>query len=129
MRKLAKVPSQVSRMVALEIQTEIQDNFDRGLNPYGNRWRPIKESTLRRRKVERSDRTPLTDTGWGRLSITAKPGQGAGVKLAIGISYMEYHDRGRGVPKRQILPVGVLPRTWEEIWQRNLTEQAERLLR
>jgi hypothetical protein len=42
LRKLITVPSQASKLVSLEIRDLIEDEFNQGKDPYGNKWKPLK---------------------------------------------------------------------------------------
>lgn len=125
-RSLGRVPSQISRAVADDIAQEIQDNFDRGVDPFYRTWRPLAPATLRRGRTP----PPLTDTGRGRRSISVKPLGGAGITIRVGSSYMPYHQFGApNLPRRAFLPTRTLPPTWEEIFQHHLDRRAAEVWR
>lgn len=156
LRELARVPSQATAAIARDLNKEIQRNFDRGVDPYGRKWRPLAKSTLKRGRHP----PPLTDTGSGRSSVVMRPSAGAGLKLTIGVLYMLYHqfggashlrgsggsyrlrklnknfgrdrDRSSGrenPPKRSFAPFEHLPAKWLLIIGRRLEEQAKRVMR
>lgn len=89
-RKLATVPAQASARIARDLNTEIQSNFDRGVDPFGRAWKGLAKSTQEKGRHP----PPLTDTGRGRASVTAKPMAGAGVAIVVGVLYMIYHQFG-----------------------------------
>lgn len=89
-RKLAAVPSQASAQIARELNAEIQGNFDKGVDPFGRRWKRLAKSTLAKGRHP----PPLTDTRRGRESVTAKSMRGAGVMIVVGVLYMIYHQFG-----------------------------------
>jgi phage gpG-like protein len=156
LRDLARVPSQATAAIARDLNKEIQRNFDRGVDPYGRKWRTLAKSTLERGRHP----PPLTDTGHGRASVVVKPGAGAGLVITIGVIYMLYHqfggashlrgpggsyrlrrrnknfgrdaDRSPGrdnPPKRSFLPFDRMPSKWLAIITRRITEQAQRVAR
>lgn len=124
MRDLARVPSKASKRVARDISKEIQRNFDRGVDPFGRKWRALAPSTVAHGRHP----PPLTDTSKGRNSILVKPMGGAGIVITIGVLYMLYHQfggkRGRP-PKRSFLPSDKLPRGWGEIILGHIEEIAK----
>lgn len=155
-RNLAKVPSQATTAIARDLNKEIQRNFDRGVDPYGRKWRPLAESTLERGRHP----PPLTDTHEGRNSVLVTPGRGAGLKVVVGLVRMLYHqfggashlrgpggsyrrrkqnknfgrdkDRSAGrerPPKRSFLPFERMPSAWLEIIRKRIDEQARKVLR
>lgn len=90
MRELGRVPSRVSGKIAADLNREIQSNFDRGVDPFGRKWRRLAKSTVERGRHP----PPLTDTGRGRESVVAKSMRGAGVMIVVGVLYMIYHQFG-----------------------------------
>lgn len=126
-RSLGKVPSQITSGLAVDLSQEIQDNFDRGVDPYYRDWRPLAASTLARGRTP----PPLTDTGRGRRSVVVRPAKGAGIQLTVGSSYMPYHQFGAPprLPRRAFLPTRTLPPTWAEIWQSHLDARAAKVWR
>lgn len=89
-RELGRVPSQASAKVAYALNREIQNNFDRGVDPFGRKWRGLAKSTIEGGRHN----PPLTDTEQGRRSVTAKSMRGAGVMIVVGLLYMIYHQFG-----------------------------------
>lgn len=89
-RDLGRLPSKASAQVAKDLSAEIQRNFERGIDPYGKRWRPLADSTLDRGRHA----PPLTDTGHGRASVRVKSKRGAGIMIVVGVLYMIYHQFG-----------------------------------
>lgn len=138
-RDLGRVPSQASSRIAQDLNREIQNNFTRGVDPFGRKWRGLASSTIEGGRHN----PPLTDTGRGRRSVTAKSMRGAGVMIVVGVLYMIYHqfggkshlpghkrnkhfgrdkDRSSGrerPPRRSFLPQGgEFPKRWVAIIER-----------
>lgn len=116
MRSLSKVPAQLARPIADDLNKEIQRGFDRGTDPYGKKWDGLKASTLARGRFN----PPLTDTRAGRESVKIKPTGGAGLKMVIGKKYMVYHTQPKRSPRRHyvqrnFVPRDRLPDTWGAI--------------
>lgn len=84
MRDLAKIPSQVSKVIAEDLKKEIEKNMDRSVDPYGHPWP---------RRADGSA-SVLKKTGAGRASIKVVPTARAGIKITIGLLYMAYHQFG-----------------------------------
>ncbi len=121
MRKLAQVPSQVSGPYAARLRTELQRQFDRGTDPYGKAWAPLRPATIAKGRFP----PPLTDRGIGRRGVTALPMRGAGVRLQSTVGYMERHQEGtERMAARPFFPVRVLPKRWAEI----LDEEYQKVL-
>lgn len=128
MRDLARVPSKSARAVAKDLSREIQRNFDRGLDPFGRKWRTLAPSTLARGRRP----PPLTDTGKGRKSVIVRPLAGAGIRITVGVLYMLYHQFGGKngrPPKRSFLPMDTLPRGWGEIILGRLEQDAKAVIK
>jgi phage gpG-like protein len=123
---LAQVPARTARNVAERLHHEMQEEFDRGEDPYGNPWEPLAESTVDRGRSA----PPLTDTGAMRFSLEVKPLRGAGVGITIDHPALPHQTGWAGPrsdgPARPILPQGSkLPGAWEDI----LDEEIEREFR
>lgn len=111
--KLARVPSQIAGDAAKTIATEIQRQFDNGLDPYGEPWEQLADSTVARGRTP----PPLTDTWEMRDGIEVRPMPGSGISISFEVDYAIHHQYGApraNVPQRAILPpAGVLPDTWK----------------
>jgi phage gpG-like protein len=118
LRKLAGVPSRVSREVSGELRDLIEEEFDAGADPYGDSWAPILPST----EAQRSQTTlpPLSDRERMRESLRVRPARGAGVAITIddpaGIHQTGWKNGGNGSsgPARPILPRAGFPARWRE---------------
>lgn len=116
LRSLVKVPAQVARAVAAEINFEIRAGFDAGRDPYRRPWRPLAASTIKRRPWRGFP--PLTDTREGRRGVKAFPTSGAGVQITSSVAHLNVHQFGGGrLPARPFLPSGVLPAQWAARYQ------------
>jgi phage gpG-like protein len=129
MRQIATVPSRIATAVARDITQEIQDNFDRGVDPFYRSWRPLADSTLARGRHP----PPLTDTGAGRAGVAVVPRAGAGLRMVVSVGYMEIHQTGsltipNRPPRRSFLPVSKMPDTWLEIYQHHMDQEITRTL-
>lgn len=123
--RLASVPSQIAPIVAKGIKRQSEKDFNAGRDPYGKAWKPLAESTKARGRHD----PPLTDTRKGRRSWRCFPTPGAGVQITVGTGYMWRHQDGAGPPIRRFVPIGTLPKTYHDIWQKALTAQAKKVLR
>lgn len=117
MRSLAQVPSKVSGPYAARLRKELQLQFDKGVDPYGRAWSPLKPATLAKGRFP----PPLTDTRKGRKGVTALPMKGAGVRLQSTVGYMQRHQEGtENMAARPFFPVRVLPKQWAKIYDEEL---------
>ncbi len=107
-RALARVPSQAGAPAAKSLGELIQREFDAGIDPYGDAWAPLLDSTLATGRTP----PPLTDSGDLR-AVTVEPTSGAGISITLGAPYGAMHQTGtRHMQARPILPVHGLPDTW-----------------
>lgn len=125
LRKLGGVPSRASRAASEKIAEVIQDQFDAGVDPYGEPWAPLAPSTLERKQGPGI----LDETGAMRESIDVSPMSGAGVKVTIGEDYARFHQEGTSrMPARKILPEEELPDTWARAIEDAVDEAFEKTL-
>lgn len=90
-RDLGRVPSRASGKIAIDLNKEIQSNFNRGVDPFGRKWKRLAKSTIARGRKW----PPLTGkTRRGRESVVAHAMGGAGVAVVVGVLYMIYHQFG-----------------------------------
>lgn len=117
---LLSVPAKIAKPIAKDIGKAIERQFDAGTDPYGRPWAPLRPATLAKGRTP----PPLTATRAGRDSIQVKPGQGAGVMITVGKSYMGIHQDGAPprLVARKILPEGKLPPSWKLIYQTALSK-------
>jgi hypothetical protein len=124
--ELAQVPSRAARDAATEIEGLIDEEFDRGADPYEEPWQDLAPAT----EAKGRSAPPLTDTTAMRSSVLVRPLAGAGVGVTIdhpaGVHQTGWSGpRGSG-PARPVLPArGELPEGWIEA----LEKSAERAFR
>lgn len=112
---LNKVPEAAAREAAPKLTLLLQEQFDRGLDPYGRPWQPLAPRTLARGRRP----PPLTDTGRlrGGTGAVARGGGQPGIQLVAGAEYGKFAQfgfrvRGKAVPAREIFPTLGLPLAW-----------------
>lgn len=117
LRKLAEVPSRAAPTVAYELGRLMAEEFDAGVDPYGNAWAPLAPSTIERGRFD----PPLTDTHAMRGGFHAEPQPGAGVAISFDVPYVLPHQTGfrnartrTRVPARPLLPTNTMPARWNE---------------
>lgn len=128
LRALADVPSRAARQAAEGIDEAIQRQFDDGVDPYGQEWAPLAESTL----AQTPDRQggPLDNTGAMRAGILVAPSSGAGITITFDADYAQFHQTGtKNMPARKILPEEELPESWEEAIAEAVSDAAERTMK
>jgi phage gpG-like protein len=109
LRKLSAVPAQTARGAADRISAQVQQDFDAGVDPYGDPWEPLAETTLEKGR----EPPPLTDTGAMRASVDVRPGQGAGITFTIDDPAIHHQYGTVHMPQRAIFPNRPdLPDTW-----------------
>jgi hypothetical protein len=124
--ELADVPARTARAVSNRLEELIQDEFDRGTDPYEDAWKPLAPATTAKGRTP----PPLTDTSAMRGTLLVRPLAGAGVGITID-QPAGYHQTGwsgpRGTgPARPVLPArGELPDGWIEV----IEEEATRAFR
>lgn len=94
----------------------VKKSFDQSKDPYGRRWKPLADSTIR----QRSGSKPLVRTGALRNSIRYDANNDR-VELYSTLDYARYHQggsragRGDHVPRRPFLPTERgLPTRWRQ---------------
>jgi hypothetical protein len=113
--RLSDLPRRVAIEAAPKLTDELRRQFDRGVDPYGRPWAPLKPATLAKGRHA----PPLTDSGELRDGTRAMvaPGGRAGIRLVLGAPYGFFHQVGyrngrTKVPPRRILPQYGIPRAW-----------------
>jgi hypothetical protein len=112
MLEFPKLMSQSTTDAADLIDDVIQEDFDAGVNPYGEPWAPLRPATLAKGRTP----PPLTDEGLLR-AVNVEPLQGAGLKIEFDEDYAVYHQTGTSrMAQRLILPEESrgLPERWND---------------
>lgn len=118
--KLAYVPRKVAIVAAPKLSLLLRRGFERGQDPYGKPWKPLRPATVAKGRVP----PPLTETGALAKTTEAKPNTGnrAGVRLLVRKPYGLPHQTGfrnaqtgKKVPARKILPDRGIPREWSKV--------------
>lgn len=108
---LSSVPSRAATGAAKRINALIGDQFDAETDPFGEPWKPLEESTVRRKG---GDRRILRRTDALAGATHAKPVRPAGIEITS-LDYGMFHQTGTvHMVAREILPEGELPPEWEE---------------
>ncbi len=89
---LPQAMSQATTDAAENLEDVINAQFDAGVDPYGNAWEPLAESTLRRGRTP----PPGTDTEALR-AVHVTPLQGAGIRVEFDEQYAEYFSAVRSL--------------------------------
>lgn len=113
--RLASVPSRASVDASRGIARQIDQQFARGVDPYGKAWKRLAPSTIAKGRRP----PPMTDTGDLRNGADVRPRSGAGIDVTFSVPYLGFHQ-GAGspranVPPRHVLPEGPLPPAWEKV--------------
>lgn len=119
--ELTEIPSRISAEVASEINDGLSAQFDSGVNAYGTPWKPLKPSTVMRK---RGDARILRRTDELSAETRAVPAGGAGITIES-LDYGTFHQTGtRNMVARKILPDGsALPPPWEKAIQTALDNE------
>ncbi len=116
--ELASVPSRVAKDASKRIAKLIDDQFNNGVDPYGNPWAPLMPATLKKGRRP----PPLTDTRAMRDGVSVAPRAGAGVAIEIDADYAQFHQGGTAnMEARPILPAeSELPDEWQDAIESSL---------
>jgi hypothetical protein len=130
-RKLSDLPRRTAELAQEPLNRLLSQEYTRGVDPYGNPWKPVTATTLSRRKSNRSP-LPLTDTRVMRSGtrVELRAGGRAGLVIKTGAPYAYFHQVGfvvgrTRVPPRRVLPQYGLPAGWK-IVLRDAARQAAR---
>ncbi len=122
--EIAKVPSRIAAPVAEEINASLQEQFETGVNAYGNAWKPLLPQTVRRKK---GDTRILRRTDTLSAETYARPMAGAGIEI-VSRTPGDFHQNGtKHMVPRKILPDGAtLPKKWQEAIAKAFNEEFEK---
>ena len=88
---------------AESIQRLIQKTFQTSASPTGEKWEPLAEATVKRRR--QNSNTPLVDTGKLRLSMATSYGART-INFGTNTKYAGFQQFGtRYIPARPFLPI------------------------
>lgn len=120
--EMKQIPAKIAERVALRITKAWRATFAAGQDPYGNPWRPLLPSTLRRKG---GDARILRRTDAMFDETRAKPLAGAGVAL-VAPDPARWHQSGTAhMAARPVAPAFGMPAPWRRIAE----EEAEKAAR
>ena len=132
--ELQLVPSRASAGASERIAAVIDDQFERGVDPYGEPWEPLSPLT-RALRPWRHD-PALTDTRKLRDGIRVAPLQSGGVGITFSVDYAVHHQFGAPnnrflnpsggeaeIPRRAIVPEEAIG--FSESWSNAIKESVE----
>jgi hypothetical protein len=127
-QRLSEVPRKMAVIAAPKLSALLQDQFDRGADPYGRAWAPLKPSTIAKGRRP----PPLTDTRKLREKTVVKVAQ-YGLRMIVGMPYGFFHQVGfkvskTRVPPRRILPQYGLPASWKRVLDESARQAAREAL-
>lgn len=106
---LAKVPAQVAREAAGDIDNLLDRQFATGTDPYGKAWAPLRPASLARGR-----KPPPLSRGRVRASARAYPLGGSGIGIEVSDGTAGFHNTGTSrMAKRRLLPDRALPAKWQ----------------
>ena len=118
LRALSRVPAQAAEDASRELEAVLRDQHGEEVDPYGNPWAPLAESTIKRKGGD-SRILRRTDRMLDELSI--RPSPGAGLTLTFGAPYAAFHQVGtKDMPARRLLPIAAMPKAWSDAIKRAL---------
>jgi hypothetical protein len=118
LRALSRVPAQAAEDASRELEAVLREQHGEEVDPYGNPWAPLAESTIKRKGGD-TRILRRTDTMLDELSI--RPSPGAGLTLTFGAPYAAFHQVGtKDMPARRLLPIAAMPKTWSDAIKRAL---------
>jgi hypothetical protein len=114
LERLSGVPARTAALAAPELTKRLQTEFRAGTDPYGQRWAPLRPSTIAKGRRP----PPLSDTYTLRNGTNVRPRRSgrAGLALTVGAPYGRFHQSGtRHMVARRIAPQKGLPAAWRAI--------------
>lgn len=122
MRRLLDVPSKVARRCVGPLNRKIADMFNRGEDPYGNKWAALKPSTIQRK---RGDARILIRRFQLMPGTFFEAMAGAGLRLIMGPN-AEWAQRGsRNREVRKVAPDQGTPAAWNDIVAEETRKEAK----
>jgi hypothetical protein len=107
-------PSDALEETGLYFERRIEEGFRKEIDPYGKKWAPLSPATITEKQRKGYPLAILTRTRRMRSQVSVVV---SGKTLKISVPFPgELHQRGtRKMPKRQIIPEGVLSKTDERV--------------
>jgi phage gpG-like protein len=120
-----EIPAKVAKQLAPMLDERVRDMFTNETDPYGNKWAPLKASTLRRKK---GNSVILYRTGaLGQGSYVLYTGRRLVFTFGPAAQYAQDGDPGRGNrPPRMVAPAYGMPKPWRDDAKRAAAEVAKR---
>jgi phage gpG-like protein len=120
-----EIPAKVAKQLAPMLDERVRDMFANETDPYGNKWAPLKASTLRRKK---GNSVILYRTGaLGQGSYVLYTGRRLVFTFGPAAQYAQDGDPGRGNrPPRMVAPAYGMPKSWRDDAKRAAAEVAKR---
>lgn len=105
--ELARVPRKVAVIAAPKITKLLHEQFDRGVDPYGRKWKKLATG----RPAHLKGKT--LDLSKGTKAIAMARG---GIAIILGAWYGFFHQVStRNMPARPILPKAGMPAEWRKV--------------
>jgi hypothetical protein len=108
LKELARVPSRVSKVGALEIEKMWRRSYMASQDPYGNELAALKPSTIKKKGHD----WIMVDTQETLDSTRVRALPGAGIALRTGKKASWHMQPTANRPARRVLPAFGLPKTW-----------------
>ena len=100
----AMTSERVKRAIAMSVVGTIKMNFRNQVAPDGTQWTPLKEATIRARRLNGQGAKIMRDTGNLLSSLNSKI-ESDSVVVGFNANYADFHDSGtRHIPQRRLLP-------------------------
>lgn len=113
--QLKDIPATIAEEVAPKIDADLKAQFDKGVNAYGNAWKPLAASTIKRKG---GDSRILRRTDTLSSQVSAEASGKSGIEITLPDPGVHHQFGTRHMPARKILPDGTaLPRRWQKYIQ------------
>ena len=110
--ELLKVPSQVATRAIPVLNKRLAKMFTNGVDPYGNKFAPLKPSTLKRKAAYANPGWILVRRGVMANETRFEAAAGAGIKLIVGPAGEQAQRGSYNREPRKIVPENGLPAEW-----------------
>lgn len=118
---LAKLPQEVAETVEDELKKQVQADFNRGKDPYGEAWT----------KRKKAYPWPIMRKSKTTLNSYAFNAKGKTIVARNTSPWAKYHQKGTStLPIRMVLPEGgVLPKTWNRIISKQIRRTFKKIFK